>query len=184
MHLYAFWRKIILTSGLTLLLPTWLSSLLSVRDSFSSLSLSFFLLTPTTLTLSENSHNVDKNERGRLAAGFEDAAAAGSGEPVCVHQRLSSSISSPGGGWYGEEGWGEPQAGQRRPAHLHPAPHPHHPNHLALQAPALQVSARNRAGHDLWWEWQVGDAIRPADIDQMWTQISIRCEMSTSWFLV
>lgn len=80
--------------------------------------------------------------------------AACAGVPVCVGLRVPSSI--PGGGQchgehrHREEGGGEPQAGQRRPAHLHPAPHTHHPHHLVVQAPPIQVSARNRIGDDLW----------------------------------
>lgn len=73
---------------------------------------------------------------------------------VCVHLCMPSSITGGeqchGEHRYREKGRGESQAGQRRPAHLHPAPHTHHPDHLVVQAPPIQVSPRNRIGNDLW----------------------------------
>ena len=54
-----------------------------------------------------------------------------------------------GGDRVGESGGGEPPAGQRQPAGLHPAAHPHHPHHLALQAPPRPLPPRDRARHDL-----------------------------------
>lgn len=80
--------------------------------------------------------------------------AARAGEPVCVHLCWPSILTS-GGQCHGEhryreKGRGEPPAGQRGPAHLHHAPHPHHPDHLVVQTPEVQVPARNWAGDDLW----------------------------------
>lgn len=49
----------------------------------------------------------------------------------------------------GENRRGEPQTGQRKPSHLHHAPHAHHPHYLALQTPPLSVSARDGTGDDL-----------------------------------
>lgn len=54
-----------------------------------------------------------------------------------------------GGARHREGGGGEPPAGQREPPHLHPAPHPHHPHHLAFQAPPRPLPPRDRPGYDL-----------------------------------
>lgn len=102
---------------------------------------------------SKSQHGVQSN-CPRVLEDHTDAVVGHACQPVCVHHCLPSIIPSGRGQChgehrYGKKGRGEPQTGQRGFADLHPAPHPHHPNHLAVQAPAVQISARNGVGDDL-----------------------------------